>query len=194
MDINQFLQSFNVFDLLVLLVMAALFILGFIQGTIRRLLGIASILFSFFLAAQLRQPLGDYLSANWRQFPAEYAVMLGFGLVFVLGVIVFSLLIQTRYTKAPLFEKNVVVDEVIGGLLGILQGVLLLGAAIIVLDTYFRLGLPPSPGELPFLRSFFEAYDGSGTAVVFRGTLIPAFLAITGPLVPDSIKLFFTGS
>jgi uncharacterized membrane protein required for colicin V production len=191
-DIAQFLQSFNTFDLLVVLVMAALFILGFIQGTIRRLLGIASILFSFFLAAQLRDPIGGYLAANWTQFPPAYGMMLGFGLVFAVGVLVFSLIIQTVYTKAPLFEKHVVVDEVLGGFLGILQGAILLGAVIVILDTFFRIpGIPISQGELPFLRAFYVAYDTSGTAVIFRETLIPGFLALTGPLVPSAIKAFF---
>jgi len=195
-DIAQFIRSINAFDLLVVLVMFALFILGFIQGTIRRLLGIASILFSFLVAANLREPLGGYLAANWRQFPAEYGVMLGFGLVFVLGVVVFSLLIQTFYNKTPISEKYVVVDEVLGGFLGILQGAILLGSAIIILDTFFRIpGIAISPGELPFLRSFFLAYDGSVTVDIFRHALIPAFLAITGPLVPQGIKAFFaTGS
>jgi uncharacterized membrane protein required for colicin V production len=193
-DIAQFVRSINTFDLLVVLVMFALFILGFIQGTIRRLLGIASILFSFLVAANLRGPLGGYLAANWTQFPPDYGVMLGFGFVFVLGVVVFSLLIQTLYKKAPLFEKYTVVDEVIGGLLGILQGAILLGASIIILDTFFRIpGIAPSGGELPFLRAYFQAYDSSATADIFRHSLIPAFLAITGPLVPSGIKAFFAG-
>jgi uncharacterized membrane protein required for colicin V production len=191
-DLAEAVRSFNTFDLLVVLVMFALFILGFIQGTIRRLLGIASILFSFLLAAQLREPLGGYLAANWRQFPAEYAVMLGFGFVFVLGVLVFSLLIQSRYTKVPLFEKYTAVDEVLGGVLGIVQGTVLLGAGIVILDSFFQIpAIGVSNAELPFLRSIYLAYDGSGTAELFRFTLIPSFLAVTGPLVPPAVKLFF---
>ena len=42
------------FDLLFLLLLLAMFVLGFQQGTIRRLLGIGSILFSFLFAASLR--------------------------------------------------------------------------------------------------------------------------------------------
>ena len=193
MDIAAFIRSINPFDLLVLLVMFALFILGFIQGTVRRLLGIGAILFSFLLAAQLRAPLGDFLARYWTQFTPEYAVMLGFGLVFVTGVVVTSLLIQTFYKKTPLFPKYTVVDEVIGGTLGIVQGALLLGFAIIILDTFFLVpGIPVLNTELPFLRAFHEAYNTSGTATIFRDNLIPVFLAVTGPLVPDAVKAFFT--
>jgi uncharacterized membrane protein required for colicin V production len=39
-----------------------MFVLGFIQGTIRRVLGLASMLFSFLFAANLREPLGGYLA------------------------------------------------------------------------------------------------------------------------------------
>ncbi|MDQ2964786.1 MAG: CvpA family protein, partial [Chloroflexota bacterium] len=130
MDIAEILRSIDPFDLLVLLILAALFILGYIQGTIRRLLGIASLLFSFLLAANLRGPLGDFLVENWTQFPPEYSRMVGFGTLFVAASLAFSLVIQAFYRRVPLFDKYTVVDELLGGLLGILQGVILLGAMI----------------------------------------------------------------
>ena len=67
-----------------------MFVLGFVQGTIRRVLGLASMLFSFLFAANLREPLGGYLAENWNEFPDEYAVMLGFGIVFVAATIAFT--------------------------------------------------------------------------------------------------------
>ena len=95
-----------------------MFVLGFIQGTIRRVLGLASMLFSFLFAANLREPLGGYLAANWNQFPDEYAVMLGFGIVFVAATIAFTLVIQGFYHKQALFKKATFADEMIGGILG----------------------------------------------------------------------------
>ena len=70
----------NLFDLLVLLLLVAGFVMGYLQGTIRRLLGIAQVLFSLVLAAQIRGPLGDFLVSNWTQFVPEYSRMLAFGL------------------------------------------------------------------------------------------------------------------
>ncbi len=195
MDIAEILRSIDPFDLLVLLILAALFILGYIQGTIRRLLGIASLLFSFLLAANLRGPLGDFLVANWTQFPPEYSRMVGFGTLFVAASLAFSLVIQAFYRRVPLFDKYTVVDELLGGLLGILQGVILLGAMIVILDSFFRIsGIAPRTGELPFLREIFNAYDGSITASIFRSALIPAFMAITGPFIPNDLRSLFTGS
>jgi membrane protein required for colicin V production len=194
-DIAAILRSINPFDLLVLLILAALFILGYIQGTIRRLLGIASLLFSFLLAANLRGPLGDFLVLNWTQFPAEYSRMVGFGTIFVAASLAFSLVIQAFYRRVPLFDKYTVVDEILGGLLGIVQGVILLGVMIIILDSYFQIpGLAAQTGELPFLRELFNAYDGSITASIFRTTLIPAFFAVTGLFIPNDLRSLFTGS
>ena len=62
-------------DVLLILYFAGFFVLGFAQGTIRRLLGIGSILFSWFLAANLAKPLSEFLGANWTQFPKEYSYM-----------------------------------------------------------------------------------------------------------------------
>ncbi len=194
MDISEFIRSINPFDLLVVLILAALFILGFIQGTLRRLLGIASIIFSLLLAANLRGPLGDFLAPNWTQFPGEYSRMIGFGTVFVAASLAFSLVIQSFYTKTPLFRKYTVVDELIGGLLGIVQGALLIGAMIIILDSFFRIpGIAPQGTELPFLREIFNAYDQSITADIFRSTLIPGFMSILGPLIPSDLRAAYIG-
>ncbi len=139
MNIGEFINSINRFDLLVVLFLGGMFVLGFVQGTIRRVLGIASMVFSFLLAANLRDPLGNYLAGNWNQFPDEYAVMLGFGMVFVAAVVAFTLVIQGFYHHQPLFEKANFVDEVLGGILGIIQGLFLLAFIVIILDSFFSI-------------------------------------------------------
>jgi membrane protein required for colicin V production len=191
-NIADFLTSINRFDLLIILILFGAFILGFIQGTIRRLLGIASILFSFLLAANLQGPLGDFLAKNWTQFAPEYAVMVGFGTVFVAASVAFTLVIQAFYTKVPLFERYTFIDEVLGGLLGVVQGLLILGAMIVILDSFFTLPIAPRDTELPLLRDIFNAYDNSGTATLFRDALIPAFLAVFGFIVPANIKALYS--
>jgi uncharacterized membrane protein required for colicin V production len=191
-NIGDFITSINRFDLLVVLFLFGMFVLGFFQGTIRRLLGLGSMLFSFLLAANLRDPIGSYLAANWNQFPDQYAVMLGFGIVFVAATIAFSLVIQGFYKHQPLFEKATFVDEVIGGFLGVLQGLFLIGCVIVILDSFFSIPTIPENGaELPFLRGFHEFLDGSGTAELFRSRLIPGFFNVFGILIPDDLKTFF---
>ena len=104
-SIDDFINSINIFDLLVLGALMGMFVLGYIQGVIRRLIGIVSIIFSFVLAANLRGPLGDFLARNWTQFPAEYSRMIGFGVVFAVSAIGLALIVQFSYKPAALWPK-----------------------------------------------------------------------------------------
>jgi uncharacterized membrane protein required for colicin V production len=191
-NIGEILDSINRFDLLVVLFLFGMFVLGFIQGTIRRLLGLASMLFSFLFAANLRDPLGGYLAQNWNDFPDEYAVMLGFGLVFVAATIAFTLVIQGFYHKQDLFKKATFADELIGGVLGLVQGAFLILAIIVILDSFFQIPtIPKSVNEYPWLRAFWEAIDTSTTAEIFRSRLIPGFIAVFGLLIPADLQAFY---
>ena len=194
MNIGQFFASINLFDLVVFFALFAMFILGFIQGTIRRLLGIGAILFAFLLAANLRQPLGDYLARNWTHLAPEYSFMIGFGAVFVAASVILTILIQSFYDKTPLFEKYDLVDEVLGGTLGVVQGVIILAVMVVILDSFFRVaGIGERNTELPFLRGLFELYDPSATATVMRGGFIPGLFAVLGLFIPDALRAFFPG-
>jgi uncharacterized membrane protein required for colicin V production len=182
----------NRFDLLVVLFLFGMFVLGFVQGTIRRVLGLASMLFSFLFAANLRGPLGGYLAQNWNDYPDEYAIMLGFGLVFVAATIAFTIVIQGFYHKQELFKKATFADELIGGALGIVQGLLLIACVIIILDSFFVIPtIPKSDGEFPWIRTFWETLNTSATASVFRSSIIPGFISVFGLLIPSDIQSFY---
>jgi uncharacterized membrane protein required for colicin V production len=188
-DIVSFIRGLNLFDLVVILILAVAFVLGFIQGTIRRLLGLGSILFSYLLAANIRDPLGSFFAANWHQFPSEYSYMIAFGAVFLAASIGFSLVIQGFYKHQDLFVRAKFADEVLGGLLGIVQALVIVGAGIVILDSFFRNpALPRSDGELILVRDIYNAMTGSNTAAIFRETLIPAFNSIVGGLLPADIR------
>ena len=189
MDFGEFLGTITTVDLLIVLYFIGFFVLGFAQGTIRRLLGIASILFSWLLAANLAEPLAKFLGTNWTQFPREYSYMVGFGTIFVASSIAFALVIQGFYKPQPLFQKARFADEIIGGILGLIQAAIILGAVLIILDSFFRIpGIPENPNELPFLREIWKALDGTQIVQVFRETIIPVFFVLTGFLVPDDIE------
>ncbi len=186
MTIGDF--SLDFVDILLVLYFAGFFVLGFAQGTIRRLLGIGSILFSWFLAANLAGPLSTFLGENWTQFPKEYSYMVGFLTVFIASAVAFALVIQGFYKPQPLFAKARFADEIIGGLLGLVQAALIFGGLLIILDSFFRIpGIEASPNELPFLRQIWEAVDPTQIAEIFRSVLIPAFFAVFGFLIPESI-------
>jgi uncharacterized membrane protein required for colicin V production len=191
-NIGDFLSSINRFDLLVVLFVFGMFVLGFVQGTIRRVLGLASMLFSFLFAANLREPLGGYLAQNWNDFPDKYAVMLGFGIVFVAATIAFTIVIQGFYHKQELFKKATFADELIGGLLGIVQAFFLIGCIIVILDSFFRIPtIPKTDNEFAWIRNFFDLMDTSAFAELFRTRLIPGFVTVFGLLIPVDIQAFY---
>jgi uncharacterized membrane protein required for colicin V production len=189
MEIERFLNSIPIFDLLILGGLFGMFVLGYIQGVIRRLIGIVSVSFAFIVAAQARDPLGDWLSGNWVQYSAGYNRMIAFGLVFVTIAISLALITQFNYKTQMLWPKTPFVEEVVGGLLGVVQGIIILLAVFIIIDPYFRTtGGAAASGELPFLRGFHDAFTGSTTEAIYRSTLIPGFLALFGALIPDTIE------
>lgn len=193
MEIVDAIRSLNVFDLLVVLFLFAMFVLGFMQGIIRRLLGIASILFSFLVATQAREPVGSFLASNWYYHP-DYSYMVGYLAMFAAGAIAFTVLLQAYYKSQQVFPEHETVEEVLGGALGVLQGLIFITALIMILDPFFQLsGIPSSANEFPFIRSFHEALSPSATAAIFRQDIIPTILSVGGGFFPDSVRAVFPG-
>ena len=112
--------------------------------------------------------------------------MIGYLVIFVAAVVAFTLVIQGTYKKAPLFAKYPVLDEILGGLLGVVQGFLLLLFVVIILDQYYLYtNIPPdSDDESGSCATFWDAINTSNTGDLLHGTVIPAFLAIFGFLIP----------
>ena len=181
-------------DWLIIIYFLGFFVLGFAQGTIRRLIGIASILFSFLLAANLADPLSQFLKANWTDQNPEYSYMVGFLTVFVAASVAFALVIQGFYKPQALFEKARFVDELIGGVLGVVQAGIILGAFIVILDSYYRLNAPRATRSCSSCATSGRSSMVSAIVDFFRATLIPAFFVLFGFLVPDKIEAMYPKS
>jgi uncharacterized membrane protein required for colicin V production len=194
MDIASFLTTVNLLDLIVATVLFGMFLLGFAQGAIRRLLGILTITFSFFLAAQLQVPVGGFLIQYWRQFPPGYAEMIGFLTVFGAAVIAFALITQGTYSRVHVFATHPVVDEVLGGILGVIQGGLLLLFGMVILDQFFLHGSPiRDASELPLLREVWTAVNGAATGGLIHHQLIPGLITVAGLLLPEGVRATYAG-
>jgi uncharacterized membrane protein required for colicin V production len=194
-DFGEFISGFNTVDLLLVLYFMGFFVLGFAQGAIRRVIGIASILFSFLFAATLSEPLGNFLGSNWAQFSRQYSYMIGFGTVFVAAALAFALVVQGFYKPQPLFAKARFLDEILGGLLGIVQAGLILGAVVVILGSFFLIpGIDRDPEELLGLREIWTALETSKIVDFFMVTLIPGFFSIFDLFIPDSIQVWFQGT
>jgi uncharacterized membrane protein required for colicin V production len=192
-DLRDWLASINVVDILVVLFLFGMFILGWAQGAIRRLIGILTITFSFFLAMQLNAFwLGSFLEQNWTQYPPEYSNMIGYLVIFLAACVAFFLVVQGTYTKAEVFAKHPIVDEILGGILGVVQGALFLLFVVIILDQAFLSpSTRPDADELPFLRDIWTAINGSQTGAILHQNVIPAFLGIVSFLIPESVRQLY---
>jgi uncharacterized membrane protein required for colicin V production len=177
------------FDLVVFLGLLAMFIVGYAQGIMRRLLGIVAILFSLGLAAQLRAALGGYLAQQWTTIRPEYSYMIAFGAIFVGAAVALSLGIQFSYRPAPVLNRYPVLDEILGGLLGVLEGLIILAAILIIMDPYFATSptQPSGPGEFAPFRGLHGFIDNALSAQVLRQHVIPSVLTWFGFLFPKDV-------
>ncbi|HEY2916682.1 MAG TPA: CvpA family protein [Candidatus Limnocylindrales bacterium] len=183
------MQDMTPFDVVAFLFLLGWFILGYVQGAARRVFGIIALVFALLVAAQLTDPLGSYLATEWTTAPPAYSSMVAFGALFLAIWIAISLGIQWAYRPAPIFPKYPAVDEILGGLLGILEGAILLVVVLLVTDPYFRgsAGTTAAIGEFPVFRALHDFLNDSLTAGYLRDRIIPNLLAILGFLFPRSV-------
>jgi len=191
-DIIGAITSIKGVDLLVFFVLFALFVLGYMQGVVRRLLGIGTILLSLLVAAQIRTPLGDFLTTNWTQYSPQYDHMIAFGAVFVAGVVGSTIALQLFFKRIPLFANYPVLDEILGGALGLIQGALILAAFFLITDPFFAVtGAGAQSNEFPFIRQIYEALQGTVTADIVRNQVVPFVLLFFGALFPPDVTSLF---
>ena len=177
-------------DLAILICLCVFFFLGVLQGSIRRLLGIAAMFFAFVIAANARGPVGDFLANNWHQFNSGYNHLLAFIIVFLIVVVVLNIIIQAVYKRTDISARNPIVDDALGALLGVLEGFLLLLFAVIILNSYI---LPPAgSGDVTQLRDVQNAVvNHSHIARFIQDSIAPVFVHIFGILLPsDLVKLY----
>lgn len=190
------MEDMTPFDVVAFLFLVGMFILGYYQGLARRIFGIIALVFSLIVAAQLREPLGNYLAQEWTTAPASYSYMVAFGALFLAFGIALSVGIQLVYHSTPLFPRYPVVDELLGGVLGVIEGVFLLVVLLMVTDPYFlsAAGASPAPGEFGFVRSVHAFMTDSLTADFLRHSVIANVFAVLGFLFPRDVVDAFTSA
>jgi uncharacterized membrane protein required for colicin V production len=181
--------SAPVIDLGIFLGLFFFFIIGMLQGAIRRVLGIISILFAFLIAANLRDPFGRVLAENWTQFSPGYDHLLAFVIAFIAGAVASSVLIQGFYKRTEIYAKQPIVDDLIGGALGLIQGALLLLVVVVILNSFT---LPTAQsGDVSFLRNAQDAIHKSTIAGGVKDVLAPPFVHVLSFLLPSDLVAVF---
>lgn len=187
MDFGAWLGSLNMVDVIIGIALFGMFVIGYVQGAVRRGVGVVTMTFSFLLAGQLNQFLGAFLAENWLQYPPLYAYMIGYLVLFFAGVIAFALIVQVTYRKVEIFVRFPVLDEVLGGLLGVTWGLLLLMFTMTILGTYFLVVPSGDADEMRILREVWDALYSSWFGQFLVDQVIPVFVAWTSFLLPASV-------
>ena len=186
MDIVGVIRTSPVIDLILIGVLAVAVILGVLQGAVRGIVSIGAILLAFLIAANSRNSVGNFLADNWTQFPPLYDRMLGFAIIFLVLSAVAIGLISFNVRRTEVYPQQPVVDDILGGLLGLIEGVALLTVVIVILGSY---EFPERfPAEITWIRELKETLiDQSHVGGWIHSTLAPGLLHLLGALLPSDL-------
>jgi hypothetical protein len=178
----------NAGDVVLILILAGSFLIGFFQGVVRGLLGICAWAAAVVLGANLREPLGGYLAAQWTNFSPDYDRMLGFGIATVVVFVALLVVVQLWTTGPRGITPYPLVDDLVGGLLGDTLAILVIASAFVVLGTFYR-----APDVLPgagaaWTEELYRALIGSRIGSLIATNLVPFLGIVFGPLVPETVR------
>lgn len=137
----------NTIDLIIVIAALIGFILGFKDGFLRKLIGVVGIVTAVFLAAYFKSHLGRFIESS---FGIEYyltEIMAGL-IIFFVTIIVFSILKRVIH---PFDKINSLINQIIGGVVGILQFLIFLSAVFLLLNIF---DIPEKPARKKSL--FYE--------------------------------------
>jgi uncharacterized membrane protein required for colicin V production len=173
-------------DIILLLILAGAFLIGFFWGVMRGLLALAAWVVVFLLSAHLSIPVGDYLARQWINFTSEYSHMLSFLILYALLMIVSLVLIHIGVKGSQDVSRWPLVDDLLGGALAVALAVLIIGGTIAILQLFYK----PDPLSTASAQWTLELYNGLHTSTIgsqIESGLVPFIGTILGPLLPASI-------
>jgi uncharacterized membrane protein required for colicin V production len=188
MTVGQFLRSPDPADMIVLAALACAFGVGYAHGAIRRLLGLLSMTFSFLVAAAVSDPLGSFLADYWHNMPSSYSSMVAFLVIFLALLFASAIVIHGQYKRVVLFAQQPMLDELFGGVVGLLEGIAGLTFLMIILDRGFQFDAVQARSALPELHNLWASLTMSVTGTVLHSTTIPTFLRMSWIILPSSVR------
>ncbi|MFL5677201.1 MAG: CvpA family protein [Chloroflexota bacterium] len=181
-------------DLLLALFIAGYVVGGWRTGLLRRLAGLVFVAIGLIAGAYLRVPVGALVTGFFTDVPPEYGDMVGYAVTFAVIVMALNLVSGPILSRATVGGVSRMTDRTLGAVLGGVEAVLIISAAIVILDTYFGSAGPLAgiPG-LGFLTSVSEALDASAIGRLLTKTTVPLVLTILGPFLPTDVTSVVPG-
>jgi hypothetical protein len=175
-------------DVLLLGFISGLIYAGFRTGFIRRLVGLGFLALSFVLGAYVRVPVGALISASFK-VPQSYGELVAYTFIFPAVIVAANVIAHPLLARVAVSGLSREADQVLGAIFGGIEAVLIISAAVVILDTYSTatVGLPSGSG-LGVLASFKRDLDATTTVHILRDTTVPVVLAILGPFLPKDVS------
>jgi uncharacterized membrane protein required for colicin V production len=180
------LPSINWMDVVIVLMLIGAMLVGFGQGALRQLFGLASLYISLVVASLFNPVLGlAIMQVQTNMVPAVAQVIAFFILLFVVGL-VFSFLIydlMRRRMQKPIMMPS----RVVGGILGLFVGAIFVAISLIALN---YMTINPWPGSMENLRQgLVSSRTASIAAPVFKQAF-PYLVQSIRPWLPNLPPLF----
>lgn len=176
-------------DVAIGLFLVACVLVGFFRGALRQVLALGAWLVAFVIAAQGRDFLADWLRGQEPDFSVEYAHMLGFLIGFAVILLVALAIIELTGRTITLTNRPLV-EDLLGGGLMLVFGLLALTGVLIALGTYYAASNPGFTAEVDLVRQLNLALFDSKIVGVLRDTLVPWIQTLLGPLLPPDARHF----
>ena len=184
---------FTVVDVLVVMILAAGALIGWIQGFLRYLLASVAVLVAFVLAAQLKASTTELL-AFWSAFTPRIRETVVFQALFVLLVVGLWFVIRALAPSLRL-RVNRLADELGGAATGIIFAAMCVVFFQLVLATHYErpaetgVATTAERGEAVLLRDTHAAFSDSGLVSFLRQSLTPTAGLLARPFVPDDVRV-----
>ncbi|HSD63393.1 MAG TPA: CvpA family protein [Ignavibacteriaceae bacterium] len=122
----------NLLDIIILIIALSGFVLGYKDGFIRKLVGFVGFILAVYLSIQFAAQLGKGLE---NAFGIEYYLseLIAGAVIFILIIIIFSVIKRLIH---PHDKVNNLVNQLLGGIIGMLQILFFLSAILYILNVF----------------------------------------------------------
>ena len=177
-------------DLALIVLLVGAFVVGYLRGAVRQLIVLGTWVVLFIASAHLRPVVGDFIADNMPQYSGDYIDMLAFLSTFLILFPLAVAAIELRGATVQLTRRQVF-DEILGGLLALGWMLFAIATVAIGLDSFYLLDAAAGADEIGFVRDLYSAFERSGIVRYMHESLIPALLALLGPLLPADIRAVY---
>lgn len=122
----------NLVDIIVFIIAFVGFILGFKDGFIRKIIGFTGFILAVYLAIKFASGLGKYME-NVLGIEYYLSELIAGAVIFIGTIILFAILKRVIH---PFDKVNNLINQIIGGVIGLIQILFFLSAALYILNIF----------------------------------------------------------